>query len=172
MIASRQTYSHEAHFYAAVATVGMTKEDLTVLASIVLVPRRHSSLEVYMQFSKVKSVLLSVALVAMTMPAFGQASNKQVPDPQQQPEAQPQAQPQTQTPSTETSAGSQSAEQSFQGKISQSESGYVLKDSGGTTYQLDDQKKAKDFSGQNVRVTGTLDSSTNMIRVSSISPAS
>ena len=134
-------------------------------------------LEVYMQFSKIKSCVLSVALIAMTMPALGQGSNKQVPDPQQQ----PQQEPQTQTPSSETSPGSQStstptstqpAEQSFQGKISESGGSYVLKDSSGTTYQLDDQKKAKDFSGQSVKVTGNLDSSTNMIRVSSISPAS
>ena len=114
--------------------------------------------------SKIKTCALSLAMIAMTMPAFGQTSNKPMPDPQQQ--------PQTQTPSTETSAGSQSAEQAFQGTISESQSGYVLKDSTGTTYQLDDQKKAKDFSGQSVKVTGTLDSSTNMIRVSSISPAS
>jgi Protein of unknown function (DUF5818) len=114
--------------------------------------------------SKIKCCALSIAMVTMTMPAFGQAPNKPMPDPQQQ--------PQTQTQSTETSAGSQSAEQSFQGKISESQGGYVLKDSTGTTYQLDDQKKAKDFSGQSVKVTGTLDSSSNTIRVSSISPAS
>ncbi len=123
-----------------------------------------------MRFSKFQSLLLSAAMIAMTMPAFGQESTKQMPDPQQQ---QPQTQaPSTQTPSSETSTGSQSAEQSFQGKISESQNGYVLKDSAGVTYQLDDQKKAKDFSGQNVKVTGTLDSSSNTIRVSSISPAS
>lgn len=119
-----------------------------------------------MQFSKIQSCLLSVAMIAMTMPAFGQASNKQMPDPQQQPQSQ------TQSQSAETPASSQSAEQSFQGKISESQGGYVLKDSAGVTYQLDDQKKAKDFSGQSVKVMGTLDSSTNTIRVSSISPAS
>jgi hypothetical protein len=149
----------------------LAKESVAILASGVLPCRRLNSLEVCMQFSKINSFMLSAALIAMTIPAFGQASNQQMPDPQQQ-QQQQQQQPQTQAPSTDTSAGSQSAEQSFQGKISQSEAGYVLKDSGGTTYQLDDQKKAKDFSGQNVKVTGTLDSSTNMIRVSSISPAS
>jgi len=124
-----------------------------------------------MQFNQVKSCFLSAALIAMTMPAFGQAPDK-LPDPQDQPQAhQPEAQqPQTQSPSTETSTGS--SEQSFQGKISGSQGGYVLKDSSGVTYQLDDQKKAKDFEGQNVKVTGTLDASTKMIRVSSISPAS
>lgn len=115
--------------------------------------------------SKIRTCALGVAMIALTLPAFGQVSNKQMPDPQQQ-------QPQTQTPSTATSSSSQSAEQSFQGTISQSASGYVLKDSAGVTYQLDDQKKAKDFSGQNVKVTGTLDSSSNTIRVSSITPGS
>jgi len=130
-----------------------------------------------MQFSKIKSCLLSVALIAVTMPALGQGSNKQMPDPQQDQYPQTQ-QPPTQTPPAETSpgaqtsTGSQTAEQSFQGMISESQGSYVLKESTGTTYQLDDQKKAKDFSGQSVKVTGTLDSSTNTIRVSSISPAS
>jgi hypothetical protein len=119
--------------------------------------------------SKLRVCALGAAMIAMAMPAFSQEpSNKQMPpDPQQQ-----QPQTQTQTPSTATSSSSQSAEQTFQGTISQSQAGYVLKDSAGVTYQLDDQKKAKDFSGQNVKVTGTLDSSTNTIRISAISPAS
>lgn len=125
-----------------------------------------------MQFARLKSCVLSAALIAMTMPALGQDSNKQMPDPQQTQPEQQQPQPQTQTPSAETSTGAQATEQSFQGKISQSESGYILKDSGGMTYQLDDQKRAKDFVGQSVKVTGTLDAATNTIRISSIAPAS
>jgi cytoskeletal protein RodZ len=127
--------------------------------------------------SKIRVCALGAAMIALTMPAFGQQDNKQMPpDPQtQQPSTQPSTAPQsqTQTPSNETSSSSaQSAEQTFQGTISQSQTGYILKDSAGVTYQLDDQKRAKDFSGQNVKVTGTLDSSTNTIRVSAISPAS
>lgn len=37
-----------------------------------------------------------------------------------------------------------------------------------TTYQLDDQAKPKDFAGQKVKVTGTLDSSTKTISVQTI----
>ncbi len=140
--------------------------------------------------SKIRICALGAAMVALAMPAFSQQTNKQMPpDPQtQQPSTQPSTSqpstapetqtpstqtPSTQTPSSETSSSSApSAEQTFQGTISQSQSGYILKDSAGVTYQLDDQKKAKDFSGQNVKVTGTLDSSTNTIRVSAISPAS
>ncbi len=133
--------------------------------------------------SKIRVCALGAAMVALTIPAFGQQSNKQMPpDPQtQQPStqpstSQPSAAPQTETqsPSTQSSSSSSasSAEQTFQGTISQAQTGYVLKDAAGVTYQLDDQSKAKDFSGQNVKVSGTLDSSTNTIHVSAISPAS
>lgn len=131
--------------------------------------------------SKIRVCALGAAMIALTMPAFSQQSNKPMaPDPQaQQPSTQPSTQPsatpqtQTQSPSTATSSSSaSSAEQTFQGTISRSQNGYVLKDSAGVTYQLDDQQKAKDFSGQSVKITGTLDSSSNTIRVSAISPAS
>ncbi len=40
-----------------------------------------------------------------------------------------------------------------------------------TTYQLDDQSKAKDFSGQKVKVTGEYDSGTKTISIKSIEAA-
>lgn len=112
-----------------------------------------------------RSCALGIALIAMAMPAFSQSSSKQAPTDSQQ-------QPQAQNPSTETSTGSQASMQTFQGTIVESQNGFVLKDSTGASYQLDDQKKAKVFSGQSVKVTGTLDSSTSTIHVSSIAPAS
>jgi hypothetical protein len=60
---------------------------------------------------------------------------------------------------------------SFEGMIVNADSMYVLKTKD-TTYQLDDQKKAKKFSGQKVEVNGSLDQSTNTIHVSDISPES
>ena len=48
---------------------------------------------------------------------------------------------------------------------------YALK-TDSMTYQLDDQAKAKRFGGKQVKVNGTLDKSTSMIRVSDIQPAS
>ncbi|PYU92656.1 MAG: hypothetical protein DMG25_11545, partial [Acidobacteria bacterium] len=49
---------------------------------------------------------------------------------------------------------------------------YVLYDAGTkTSYQLDDQSKPKDFAGQKVKVTGTLDSTTNTIHVQNIESA-
>lgn len=41
-----------------------------------------------------------------------------------------------------------------------------------TTYQLDDQNKAKEFSGQKVTVTGTYDKATQTLHVTDIKPGS
>ena len=59
------------------------------------------------------------------------------------------------------------------GKISKSKGNFVLKDkAANTAYKLDDVAQAKKFSGKNVKVTGTLDSATNMIHVTNIEIAS
>lgn len=59
--------------------------------------------------------------------------------------------------------------QKFQGTIVKSKDKYILQDkTSGATYQLDNQDKAKEFAGRDVRVTGTLDPSTNTIQVSDI----
>jgi len=63
--------------------------------------------------------------------------------------------------------------QTFTGKIAKSGGKFVLKDNASkSTYVLDDQDKAKQFEGQVVQVTGTLDAQTNTIRISSIAPES
>ncbi len=60
----------------------------------------------------------------------------------------------------------------FMGKISKSGAKLVLEDTAmNGSYQLDDQKKAKEYEGMNVRVTGTLDAQNNIIHVSSIEVA-
>lgn len=60
----------------------------------------------------------------------------------------------------------------FSGKIVKSGNKLVLSDADNkTTYQLDDQQKAQDFLNKSVKVTGVLDASTGMIRVSAIEPA-
>jgi uncharacterized protein DUF5818 len=59
--------------------------------------------------------------------------------------------------------------QKFQGTIVKSKDKYILQDKmSGATYQLDNQDKAKEFSGRDVKVTGTLDPSTNTIQISDI----
>jgi len=61
----------------------------------------------------------------------------------------------------------------FTGKIAKAGGKFVLKDTASkTTYMLDDQEKAKDFEGKNVKVTGMLDTQSNTIRVAAIEPGS
>jgi hypothetical protein len=51
--------------------------------------------------------------------------------------------------------------------------GYASQDPNAkSTYKLDDQEKAKQYLGKNVKVTGSLDASTRTIHVSDIEPAS
>ncbi len=112
---------------------------------------------------KNRSLLATLALAAALSPAvFAQ---------QDQP-AQPSSRdPQTQsTPAPDASADTQTPK-SFSGTVVKMEKQYVLK-TDTATYQLDDQAKAKRFSGKQVTVNGTLDQSTSMIRVSDIQPAS
>jgi hypothetical protein len=78
----------------------------------------------------------------------------------QQPAAEPSAQGQPSEPAAQT----------FTGTVSKSGTNYVLKVSDTTTYQLDDQDKAKQFEGQHVRVTGALDPGSNLIHVQQIEP--
>ena len=81
-------------------------------------------------------------------------------------------QPATQQPAQPGSQDQQKA-QTFTGKIAQSNGGYVLSDEANkVSYKLDDQDKAKQFEGKNVKVTGTLDASSNTIHVADIQAAS
>jgi hypothetical protein len=109
------------------------------------------------------SLLATLALAAAMFPAaFAQ---------QDQPARPSSPDPQTQsTPAPDTSADTQT-QKSFSGTVVKMDKQYVLK-TDTATYQLDDQAKAKRFSGKQVTVNGTLDQSTSMIRVSDIQPAS
>jgi hypothetical protein len=109
------------------------------------------------------SMLATLALTAALSPAaFAQ---------QTQPSQPNSTDPQTQTaPAPDSSADTQNPK-SFSGTVVKMEKQYVLK-TDTATYQLDDQAKAKRFSGKQVTVNGTLDQSTSMIRVSDIQPAS
>lgn len=73
-------------------------------------------------------------------------------------------QPDNQKPAAET--------KTFAGKIVKAGNVLVLSDEEGkTTYKLDDQQKAKEFVNKDVKVTGVLDNTTGMIRVTTIEPA-
>jgi hypothetical protein len=94
-----------------------------------------------------------------------------VPDPH--PETQPA--PSSSQPSTSGQEPSGQAEmnpaaQTFSGTIAMKGKNYVLKVVGTTSYQLDDQDKAKAYAGQKVQVLGVLDHDSNMIHVQRIEP--
>ena len=103
-----------------------------------------------------KSCALGIALATMTLSAFAQ----------QTPSKPVQADPQPQQ-----ATGTSTAAQTFLGDINTTPNGFVLKDASGVSYQLDDQKTAKTFTGKSVKVTGTLDAATNTIKVASITSA-
>ncbi len=61
----------------------------------------------------------------------------------------------------------------FTGTIVKEKGKLVLKDSStNMSYQLDDQDKAKQFEGKEVKVTGKLDANTKMIHVENIEAGS
>jgi hypothetical protein len=89
-----------------------------------------------------------------------------------------------QTPSTPSQTGSmpqqqqtdasnpQQSARSFEGKIAKSGDQLVLQEnSTQTAYKLDDQDKAKQFEGKDVKVMATVDTSTNTLHVVDITPA-
>ena len=81
----------------------------------------------------------------------------------------PPASSQTQQPTDTTS---QPSARSFEGKIEKSGGKLVLQESStNTAYQLDEQSKAKQYQGKNVKVMATLDPTTNMLHVVDIIPS-
>jgi hypothetical protein len=63
----------------------------------------------------------------------------------------------------------QTAIHTFLGTITKAGNQFILDDDvSKSSYQLDDQNTASKFSGKKVRVTGTLDTTANIIRVQSI----
>ncbi len=106
------------------------------------------------------------------------------PDPAPLPEEQQQQQPDRQQPDRQqpdrqqpgqpanADAQQQSSAQTMTGTIVKEDGRYVLKASDNKTYQIDDQEKAKQFEGKQVKIVGSLDMSTSTIRIQSIEPAS
>ena len=108
------------------------------------------------------NLLATLALAAtLSLAAFAQQGQSTPPasnDPQTQNKPAPGASADTQT-------------QNFSGTIVKARNHYVLK-TDRMTYQLDDETKAKQFEGKQVNVSGTVDKSTSVIRVTDIQPAS
>ena len=80
----------------------------------------------------------------------------QQPDQQPSQSANPPAQPQP------------PAAQTFTGTVIRDGGRYVLKVSSNTMYQLDDQERAKQYEGKQVKIAGTLDATDNSLHITSI----
>jgi Protein of unknown function (DUF5818) len=106
--------------------------------------------------------------------AWSQMQNPQpVPQPMPKTAPQPDPQPETQPVRGEKPANSQTApqptSQTVTGTIVKVNDKYVLKVAGrDAVYQLDDQEKAKQYEGKQVKIVGTLDASSSTLHVDSI----
>jgi uncharacterized protein DUF5818 len=91
------------------------------------------------------------------------SQNQQSPSQSAQPDQS--TQPNAQQPEPETQ---QTTSHSIFGTIAKVNNKYVLQTADSVTYQLDDQSTAGQYVGKHVKVTGTLDRATGVIRVRSI----
>ena len=102
----------------------------------------------------------------------------QQPTPDPNPETQPAPNPtpsqpgQQASPSAPASQDKSVTAQTFTGTISKEADNYVLKVSDSTSYKLDSQDEVQPFEGKRVQVTGTLDTSINLIHVDKVEPIS
>jgi hypothetical protein len=115
--------------------------------------------------------LCTLALLAGSLPSlFAQGSQPSQPV---DPTAQAPATPAPATPPTfpTSEAKPQRADvRVYMGTIVEDGDAYVLK-TANEKYLLDSQKKAKNFKGKDVKITGTLDKAKNLIHVEKIKPS-
>lgn len=127
--------------------------------------------------------LLSSDLIAWSFMQQPQQPEKQPAHQQPVPDPHAETQPtQNQTPAQPSSPASKQGQnsgenqaptaQTFTGMVSKDAGSFVLKVSETTFYKLDNQQQVQQYEGQRVRVTGTLDSSINLIHVDRIEPIS
>lgn len=105
------------------------------------------------------ALLVTAGMIALNSPSSAQQDkpNSQQPTVAQQQAQQSDAQTQDSKP--------------FNGTIMKEKGKLVLKDTAANvSYQLDDQAKAKQFEGKQVKVMGKLDLDTNLIHVDTIEP--
>jgi len=112
------------------------------------------------------SDILGPQLIAWSQTQKPQPIPQPLPPPAR-PATQPDPQPE-QPVSPPVQQQQEPAAQIFSGNIVKDGTAYVLKVSKDSSYQLDDQDKAKQYDGKQVRIAGTLNASTNSIHVTSI----
>src|SRR5580692_1460740 len=116
------------------------------------------------------SPALPATVLGPQLIVWSQAQKPQ-PVPQPLPSSGPDQQPEQQQPGQTVNAPAQQplpATQTFAGTIMKDGTKYILKDSSGTTYQLDDQDNAKQYEGKQVKILGSLDAKSNTVHVVSI----
>jgi hypothetical protein len=123
---------------------------------------------------KLKTSFAALGLLVGLVPAgFAQQSEKAVPTPEPRQEQQV---PSTPTAASPQASGMQAAPdaaaQTFTGTVVKVGEKYVLRTTDNMTYQLDDQEKAKDYEGKQVKVTGGLDAKGKLIHVQNVEAAS
>ena len=91
------------------------------------------------------------------------------PDSQSKPDKSPEAQSQQSSETGQSSEASHGV-RVFSGTIGLGQDGYVLR-AGQKEYKLDNQSKAKQYDGKQVKVQGRLDAGTDTIRVDKIEEA-
>ncbi len=107
----------------------------------------------------------SCALLLASVQAWGATSpNYASPMPVVQ---EPQAPP-SQIPPDQAMPNQDSKTATFTGIVVKDGEQYVLRDSSGSVYKLDDSSRAQAFEGKTVKVTGRLDADSKMIHVDSI----
>jgi uncharacterized protein YdeI (BOF family) len=126
-----------------------------------------------MKTTKIQILLgvTSCALMLTVAPAWGASAAKSATP---MPVMQEPQNPPAQTPPAQTSPDQAMPNQdasrtkTFTGTVVKDGEQYVLRDSSGSVYKLDDSTRAQTFEGKTVKVTGTLDSNSKMIHVDSI----
>lgn len=119
---------------------------------------------------KTRMLLLGMSSCALmiataTVQAQGFAMHFATPMPTVQ---EPQAPPAQTSPDQTTPNQDQTKATTFTGTIVKDGENYVLRDSSGGIYKLDDSSRAQAFEGKTVKVTGKLDADSKMIHVDSI----
>ncbi len=110
---------------------------------------------------KCLSAVVVLALVVLLVPvAFAQQSPSQPAARASQMQASP----------SQASPSEAQSQESFTGTVVKVGKKFVLK-TDTATYQLDDQEKAKQFEGKQVKVSGSLDKATGTLHIADIQPA-
>lgn len=114
-------------------------------------------------------MLVGAGVSAWAAPFTGLSANPAPIQAQQRPNApQPVPNEMQPQPGQDQPKQDQASSTTFTGTIVKNGEQYLLKDSSGTIYKLDDSSRASTFEGKSVKVTGKLDTDAKLIHVESI----